>query len=103
MKTKSLFGKGLLTFLGVSLSLGIAILAEGALHLQSTLSTSAAAANEAVSPAALAACPPSTISGTIGSGSAAYPFVTGTQTSRLFRNSVESDCGAQKPTPNLTD
>lgn len=49
------------------------------------------------------ACPAAVISGTIGSGSANHPFVTGNQTSRLFRDSVESTCGTQKPTPNLTD
>jgi hypothetical protein len=48
-------------------------------------------------------CPPSIISGTIGSGSPEYPFVTGSQTSRLFRNAVESSCGPPKPVPNLTD
>src|SRR5262249_47739291 len=64
---------------------------------------SAAAAGVTVSPLAPAACPPATISGTIGSGSTAHPFVTGNQTSRLFRNSIESTCGTPKPTPNLTD
>lgn len=54
-------------------------------------------------PNAPQACPAAVINGTIGSGSPNHPFVTGTQTSRLFRNSVESDCGEQKPTPNLTD
>ena len=53
--------------------------------------------------AAPTACPPTTIDGTIGSGSTDYPFVTGNQTSRLFRDSVESTCGSQKPTPSLTD
>jgi S-layer homology domain len=48
-------------------------------------------------------CPPTTISGTIGSGSPDFPFVTGNQTSRLFRNSVESDCGTPKPSPGVTD
>lgn len=48
-------------------------------------------------------CPEPVISGTIGLGSPDHPFVTGTQTSRLFRDSVESSCGVQKPTPNLTD
>lgn len=49
------------------------------------------------------ACPPATIDGTIGSGSTDWPFVTGTQTSRLFRDAVESSCGTAKPTPSLTD
>src|SRR4029079_1840087 len=48
------------------------------------------------------ACPPASIDGTIGSGSTDWPFVTGTQTSRLFRDAVESTCGTAKPTPNLT-
>lgn len=54
-------------------------------------------------PAHAGGCPAPVISGTIGSGSPDHPFTTGTQTSRLFRDSVESSCGAQKPTPNLTD
>jgi hypothetical protein len=49
------------------------------------------------------ACPPATIDGTVGSGSTDHPFVTGNQTSRLFRNSVESGCGTAKPNPGLTD
>ena len=49
------------------------------------------------------ACPPSSIDGVVGSGSTDYPFVTGNQTSRLFRNSVESTCGSQKATPSLSD
>jgi hypothetical protein len=48
-------------------------------------------------------CPPAVINGVITSGSPDYPFVTGTQTSRLFRNAVESSCGTAKPVPNLTD
>ncbi len=48
-------------------------------------------------------CPPSSISGTIGSGSPDYPAATDTQTSRLFRNAVASSCAAPKPVPNLTD
>ncbi|HMV49553.1 MAG TPA: Ig domain-containing protein, partial [Blastocatellia bacterium] len=53
--------------------------------------------------AAPQACPAAVIDGVVGSGSADHPFVTGNQTSRLFRNSVESTCGSQKPTPNLSD
>ena len=69
------------------------------------LSSSVVRANAvAVEPfAAPQACPPSSIDGVVGSGSTDYPFVTGNQTSRLFRNSVESTCGSQKATPNLTD
>src|SRR6185295_15655507 len=44
-------------------------------------------------------CPPLTISGTVGTGSPDYPFITGNQASRLFRNAVESDCGSAKPNP----
>lgn len=49
------------------------------------------------------ACPPEVISGVIGAGSPDFPFVTGNQTSRIFRNAIESDCGTQKPSPGLTD
>lgn len=62
----------------------------------------AGAASAAV-PARAGGCPAEVISGTIGSGSPDHPFTTGLQTSRLFRDSVESSCGAQKPVPNLTD
>ncbi|MBS1789092.1 MAG: putative Ig domain-containing protein [Acidobacteria bacterium] len=57
----------------------------------------------AATAAPVVACPPSSIDGVIGSGSTDWPFVTGNQTSRLFRNAVESSCGTQKPTPTLTD
>jgi hypothetical protein len=58
---------------------------------------------QATPPSAPFACPPATISGTIGSGSPNFAFVTGNQTSRLFRNSIESDCGSQKANPGITD
>jgi hypothetical protein len=48
-------------------------------------------------------CPPAAINGVITQGSPDHPFVTGTQTSRIFRNSVESSCGTAKPFPGLTD
>lgn len=54
-------------------------------------------------PAELLACPPETISGVIGAGSTSYPFLTGTQNDRIFRNSVESSCGENKTFPGLTD
>jgi len=86
MKFTRLIGKVSLA----AFSLATCLIA-GISHLQ----TSAAAAP--------AACPAAVISGTIGNGSPNHPFVTGNQTSRLFRDSVESTCGTQKPTPNLTD
>jgi hypothetical protein len=55
------------------------------------------------SPALAGGCPEPVIEGTIGSGSSDHPFTTGLQTSRLFRNSVESTCGTAKPSPGLTD
>jgi hypothetical protein len=51
----------------------------------------------------LQACPPAVINGVITSGSPDYPFTTGTQNNRLFRNSVESSCGTAKPFPGPTD
>ena len=62
-----------------------------------------AGAAVAALPALAGSCPEPVISGTIGSGSPDHAFTTGNQTSRLFRDSVESSCGSQKPTPNLTD
>jgi hypothetical protein len=70
--------------------------------LISTAAASPATAAPNAEPAAIV-CPPASIDGTIGSGSSDWPFSTGQQTSRLFRNSVESTCGTPKPTPNLTD
>lgn len=82
----------------------------GALNLTAMITT-AEAANASLrnAPPSAAAggtvqtCPPATIDGTIGSGSTDFPFVTGNQTSRLFRNSIESDCGSAKPSPGITD
>jgi hypothetical protein len=51
----------------------------------------------------LQACPPSVISGVITSGSPDYPFTTGTQNDRIFRNAVESSCGTAKTFPGFTD
>jgi hypothetical protein len=94
MKFTRLIGKISLTVLSAFVVIA-ACFAAGAFHLQTT----AAAGSLAVP----AACPAATINGTIGSGSPDHPFVTGNQTSRLFRDAVESTCGAQKATPNLTD
>jgi hypothetical protein len=54
-------------------------------------------------PGELQACPPAVINGVIGNGSPDYPFVTGTQSKRIFRNSVESTCGETKVFPGFTD
>jgi hypothetical protein len=48
-------------------------------------------------------CPPSSIGGTIGTGSTAYPATIDTQTGRLFRNAVASTCDAPKPVPSVED
>lgn len=72
----------------------------------SIIKTVNAAPVSAISPAPvreLQACPPSVINGVITSGSPDYPFTTGTQNERLFRNSVESTCGTAKPVPGPTD
>lgn len=100
MKFTNLIRKISLNILSAVFVLAAAYLAGGKSYLQPTL---AAQAGEIVSPAAPAACPASVIDGVIGSGSTDHPFVTGNQTSRLFRDSVESTCGAQKATPSLTD
>jgi hypothetical protein len=71
--------------------------------LVGTAQAQGVAAAIAAQPNTPQACPAAVINGTIGSGSPDHPFVTGNQTSRLFRDSVESTCGSQKPTPNLTD
>jgi hypothetical protein len=51
----------------------------------------------------LQACPPAVINGVITSGSPDYPFTTGNQNDRIFRNSVESSCGTTKTFPGFTD
>lgn len=56
-----------------------------------------------VPPGELQACPPAVIDGVIGTGSPDYPFLTGTQNKRIFRNSVESSCGETKAFPGFTD
>ncbi len=73
----------------------------------STVEAAPAAAQPAQPNAAVVgdvqACPPAVINGVIMQGSPDYPFVTGTQTERIFRNSVESSCGTTKPFPGYTD
>lgn len=91
-------------FLGLCVGGGLIGWLPGKFHRSSLFSPIAQANSiETNSVAAPQACPPAVINGTIGSGSPNHPFVTGNQTSRLFRNSVESGCGTQKPTPNLID
>src|SRR6185436_20689209 len=66
-------------------------------------STSPTALSNAQPSPSVDPCPPITISGTVGAGSPDYPFITGIQASRLFRNAVESDCGSEKPNPGVID
>ncbi len=93
-----------ITFLFLALCVGGGLI--GFLPMRShffTSSTVQATAFDTEPLAAPQACPVAVIDGTIGSGSPEHPFVTGNQTSRLFRDSVESTCGTQKATPSLTD
>jgi HYR domain len=46
-------------------------------------------------------CPPATITGTIGKGSADYPGASGTQTGRVSQNAVDSTCAAPKTCPGI--
>ena len=91
---------------GINLG-GVAKPGSGFSSLISTVEAAPAAAQPAQPNAAAAgdvqACPPAVIDGVITQGSPDHPFVTGTQTKRIFRNSVESSCGTAKPFPGFTD
>lgn len=105
MKIPGMFRRVSLILLFVCLGVCATGLRQNPLEPFTFFSPSAATASAVISGpvAAPQACPAAVIDGTIGSGSTDHPFVTGNQTSRLFRDSVESTCGTQKPTPNLTD
>jgi hypothetical protein len=86
---------------------GVAKSGTGFATLVSTVEAAPAAAQpaqpNAVPAGAFQSCPPASIDGVVTQGSPDYPFVTGTQTSRIFRNAIESSCGTAKPFPGLTD
>jgi hypothetical protein len=46
-------------------------------------------------------CPPATITGNIGQGSAVYPSTSGVQTGRLSQNGVDSSCAVSKSCPGV--
>jgi hypothetical protein len=49
----------------------------------------------------LSTCPPPTITGDIGQGSADYPGTSGVQTGRLSQNGVDSTCASPKTCPGV--
>ncbi|MFN8000947.1 MAG: Ig domain-containing protein [Acidobacteriota bacterium] len=99
---KILLGKTSLLLMAVTLGISFAQVLRSRFAPQNLFSSAQAAEIEA-QPNVPLACPAATIDGVIGSGSADHPFVTGNQTSRIFRNTVESTCGTAKPFPGLSD